>query len=56
MLNIAFIQVSAPLQVEIPEVPEGKRLEKIEVKLEKQRIMQEDMFILMNRCVNEMSF
>lgn len=33
---------------EIPEVPEGKRLEKIEVKLEKQRIMQEDMFILMN--------
>lgn len=33
---------------EIPEVPEGKKLDKIDTKLEKQRIMQEDMFILMN--------
>lgn len=35
-------------KLESPEIPEGKRLDKIEVKLEKQRIMQEDMFILMN--------
>lgn len=33
---------------EIPEIPEGKKLDKIDLKLEKQRIMQEDMFILMN--------
>ncbi|MCM1441353.1 MAG: hypothetical protein NC131_19435 [Roseburia sp.] len=32
----------------IPEMPDGKKLDKIENKLERQRIMQEDMFILLN--------
>lgn len=33
---------------EIPEMPDGKKLDKIEAKIEKLRILQEDMFILMN--------
>ncbi len=32
----------------IPEMPEGKRLDKVEMKLERLRVLQEDMFILMN--------
>lgn len=32
----------------IPEMPDGKKLDKIDNKLERNRIMQEDMFILLN--------
>lgn len=34
--------------MEIPEMPDGKKLDKIDYKIEKLRLLQEDMFILMN--------
>lgn len=33
---------------EIPEVPEGKKLDKVDAKIEKLRVLQEDMYILLN--------